>query len=380
VFLPADARVRVVAPKQLNGRRPSVSVIIPCYNYGHYLRQCVDSALSQEGVEVSVLVIDDASPDGSARVAREIASAEPRVQVVCHEVNRGNIATYNEGISMVAGDYTVLLSADDLLTPGCLARATALMEEHPSVGLVYGFPVDFTDARRPVARTRPESWIIWEGRDWIAQRCRAGRNIVRSPEVVLRTGLLHELGGYRPDLPHAADFELWMRVATAADVGFVAGADQAYYRLHSQNMHQSVYDMVDDFSQRLASFDAVFDERAAAVPEAGRLRDLAHRQVARKALEQAARDTAHRALARNALLSRIGVTSARAVGEESVDAYVEFALKAWPDAEQLSEWRVLDRLVRRGTRPRLSPSLIGRMGVRKARTQVWHLRKKAVGL
>jgi len=170
IFLPAESTSETVRPRPLRGRRPSVSVIVPCYNYGRYLEQCVGTALAQEGVDVSVLVIDDASPDGSAHVVRDAAARDARVRAVCHEVNRGNIATYNEGISLVKGDYTVLLSADDLLTPGCLARATALMEAYPSVGMVYGFPVDFTDDRLPPARTTAERWILWQGRDWIAER------------------------------------------------------------------------------------------------------------------------------------------------------------------------------------------------------------------
>jgi hypothetical protein len=254
------------------------------------------------------------------------------------------------------------------------------MEAYPSVGLVYGFPVDFTDVV-PAARTTAERWIIWEGRDWIAERCRAGRNVVRSPEVVLRTSVLQEVGGYRADLPHAADFELWMRVSTVSGVGFVAGADQAYYRLHANNMHQSVYDMIDDFSQRLASFDAVLEDRAGCLRDASSLQETAHRALARKALEQAARDTAHRALARHGLLRRLGLTSPAAVGDEPIDGYVSFALKAWPEAEELDEWHRLRALVDDELgEPGLPPSLLAHMAIRKARTRVWHLRKKAVGL
>src|SRR5579859_8195239 len=107
----------------------SVSVVIPCYKYGHYLEECVASVLDdQEGVDVRVLVIDDASPDDSAEVARKIAAREPRVEVLVHTVNRGNVATFNEGLFEWAdGDYSLLLSADDRLTPGALRRASDLL-------------------------------------------------------------------------------------------------------------------------------------------------------------------------------------------------------------------------------------------------------------
>lgn len=381
LFLPANAKVEVVRPGKPNSRSPSVSVIIPCYNYGRYLTQCVDSVLGQEGVRIEIIVIDDASSDGSDQIVRELGARDTRIRAICHAVNQGHIATYNEGIGQVTGDYTVLLSADDLLTPGCLERATSLMDAYPSVGMAYGFPVDFTDSHLPAARTTAKSWIIWPGHDWLAYRCKVGQNIVRSPEVVLRTSILREIGGYQDHLPHAADFELWMRTATVSDVGYVAGADQAYYRIHTGNMHQSVFDMLDDFSQRLASFDAIFNERSELLNDPGSMRDMAHRALARGALSQAIRDTAHRAIARSTLSRAIGASSLVAVGGEPVDGYAEFALKAWPEAGNLREWRILHRLFNdSGSSPRLSPSLVSRMVMRKTKTRLRCWRKRWVGI
>ena len=101
----------------------SVSVVIPCYNYGHFLGDAISSALDdQPGIDVRVLVIDDASPDGSAEVARQIAAGDPRVDVAVHRVNSGHIATYNEGLLEWAdGDYTVLAFRRRQADPGCAA-------------------------------------------------------------------------------------------------------------------------------------------------------------------------------------------------------------------------------------------------------------------
>ena len=199
---PWNADVHVERPRKLAGRCPLVSVVVPCYNYGHYLPDCVKSVLDQEDVRVDVLIIDDASPDGSAEVASRLAAQDIRVRTIRHDTNKGHIATYNEGLAQARGDYAVLLSADDLMTPGCLSRATALMEAHPSVGLTYGFTVDFVSSQPPPARTRATSWIAWQGHSWFARICQTGRNLLRSPEAVMRTTVLHQIGGYRADLPH----------------------------------------------------------------------------------------------------------------------------------------------------------------------------------
>ena len=77
---------------------PRVSVVVPCYNYGRYLEECVASIVGQEGVQTEVLVIDDCSTDDSLALAHEVAARHPEVEVRHHAVNRGHIATYNEGL------------------------------------------------------------------------------------------------------------------------------------------------------------------------------------------------------------------------------------------------------------------------------------------
>ena len=135
-----------------------MSVVIPCYNYGHYLEGAVNErARTNLDVEVEVIVIDDASPDGSGEVAVALARTDPRIRLLRHAQNKGHIATYNEGLAMVESDYVVLLSADDLLVPGSLAAPPPLMEAHPSVGFVYGHPLEFSD-EPPPPRTERSGW------------------------------------------------------------------------------------------------------------------------------------------------------------------------------------------------------------------------------
>jgi glycosyltransferase involved in cell wall biosynthesis len=380
LLLPVNAKAEIVRPSRQNGRCPSVSVFIPCYNYGRYLTQCVNSVLDQQDVRVDVLVIDDASSDGSDQIVRRLGAQDPRIRTICHTANRGHTATFNEGIEQVTGDYAVLLSADDLLTPGCLMRATTLMEEYPSVGFTYGFPIEFTDGSLPPARTTVKSWTIWQGHDWIMQRCKAGSNALLCPEGVMRTSVLREIGGFRSHLPHSGDFEMWMRAATISDVGYIVGADQGYYRKHTYNFHHS-FSALDDFSQRLAAFDTVFSERSGLLKDPDSMRDAAHRAVARIALSQAIRDTAHRAIARSAFSRAIGAYSRGSVGDDPVGDYAAFALKAWPDARQLSEWRTLDKLLKASdSPPRLDLSLITRMAMRKLRARLWLWRRRWAGV
>jgi glycosyltransferase involved in cell wall biosynthesis len=244
----------------------TVQVLVPCYNYGRYLRQCVGSVLSQEGVDVRVLVIDDQSSDDTPEVCRSIAAQDARVEFIRHPRNKGHIATYNEGIARAQGDYFVLLSADDLLTPGSLARATGLMNRNPTVGFTYGYAKPVYGAELPPPRTDETGCSVWRGRDWIGSMCRSGRNFVMSPEVVMRMDIQKRLGGYSASLPHSADMEQWLRAAAMSDVGRVNGADQAYYRVHEQNMHRTVCSgLLFDLKARRDAFLSALETEAAAV-------------------------------------------------------------------------------------------------------------------
>jgi GT2 family glycosyltransferase len=324
LLLPVSAHARVRRPRHLaTTRSPSVTVVVPCYNYGRYLPQCVQSVLDQQGVSVEVIIVDDASTDGSSDIARRLENTDPRVKAVCHLDNRGHIVTFNEGLAMASCEYSVLLSADDLLTPGCLARATQLMEQHSSVGMTYGFAVEFADTRPPPARTIPTNWIIWPGHSWVSYVCKIGRNLTLSPEIVFRTSILQQIGYFDARLPHSGDLELCMRAAAVSDVGYVAGADQAYYRTHSENMHHS-FDKLADMTERMLTFDTFF-EKTAPFTDAANMHEAARQALAREALGHAI------------------TACSRGSTEEPVQGYTEFAVRAWPGVEHLRRWRVMSR-------------------------------------
>lgn len=312
---------------------PTVDVVIPCYNYGHYLPACVDSALSQPGVDVRVLVIDDCSTDDSADVAKALADRDGRVEAQFHAVNRGHIATYNEGlIDWATGDYVVLISADDLLAPGSLQRACRIMDADPRIGMVYGRAPyferndDLPPATGPTTRTSR-----WDGIDWIERRCRAGHNVISSPEVVVRRTIQQQVGGYRGDLPHAGDFEMWLRIGAVSDIAFARGAPQAYYRVHDASMQRTIYSTtIDDLRQRRDVFQIFFDDHPD-LPHRTRFQGLAARAIATEALWRACR-----------------AYDRDDVDQVPVDELVELAFEVMPSAGDTREFKALQRRKRLG--------------------------------
>ncbi|HEV3445098.1 MAG TPA: glycosyltransferase family 2 protein [Gemmataceae bacterium] len=238
-----------------------VDVIVPCYNYGHYLTGCVESILGQEGVDVRILILDDASPDQTAQVGEQLSRGDLRIEYRRHGVNRGHIATYNEGLEWASAEYLLLLSADDLLVPGALFRATQVMQAHGDVALTYGKEIR---TAAPLAETYcpPESYScgVLTGRQFITACCKECDNIVPTPTAVVRTAVQRQIGGYRKDLPHAGDLEMWLRFASKGAVA-VLDCVQAYYRIHEANMSRS-FRGISDLMQVRAAFEALFASKA----------------------------------------------------------------------------------------------------------------------
>ena len=314
-------------------KTPHVAVVIPCYNYGHFLARCVDSVVTQPGVRTSVHIIDDASPDHSFSVAQWLSELHTNVRATRNSENLGHIATYNRALSEVDSDYVVLLSADDMLAPGSLSRATDLMEAHPSVGLVYGHPQSFET--EPIGTDFPLlHWSIWPGRTWIASQFRRGLSIIYSPEAMVRTSVQHQVGYYRPDLPHSGDLEMWLRLASHADVGRVNGPDQAYRRIHPSSMMNSRFGgAVTDLQERRRAYEAYLHSANLEPRTSARLERTMRRRLSAEALGwavDAGKDG--------------GLTT-------EVFKSAEFAKEINPDYARLSAWREFEAMATSGLPP-----------------------------
>ncbi|MCX6502864.1 MAG: glycosyltransferase [Microbacterium sp.] len=263
---------------------PLVTVVIPHYNYGAFLPTAVQSALTQDGVRVEVIVVDDRSTDGSLDTARALAADDARITLVEHDINLRHIATYNDGLSRARGDYVVLLSADDALAPGALARAVSVMVAHPEVVLVYG-RVEWFDDDLPAPSGGKATTTVWTGRDWIRLLSRRGRNAIVNPEVVMRRDAFIAAGAYDAELTHSADMYLWLRAAARGSIGRVNGPTQAYYRDHGANMHVQDYGgVLDDTIAVRRTFEKFFAADGSLLRRPGALERRARRSVAREAL------------------------------------------------------------------------------------------------
>lgn len=264
----------------------TVDIAIPCYRYGRFLETCVSSVLLQSMNDVRILIIDDASPDGSSVVARALAASDPRIEVSVHPTNRGQTETYNEGIAWATAPYFLNLSADDYLAPGALERAVAILSERPGVVMTYGACARAIQGDPPPTlddSVGDPAWVVTEGRDFVETHCRRSSNQVYTPTVVVRTATQQRIGGYLSSLPHSCDMEMWLRFAAHGQIA-TTPRTQAVYRIHGANMSaEYIQSVVNDYAQRAAAFEAFFAADGKRLVGSDRLHALARRRLAASA-------------------------------------------------------------------------------------------------
>jgi glycosyltransferase involved in cell wall biosynthesis len=260
----------------------SVDVAIPSYQYGHFLRECVNSVLDQEIDDLRILIIDNASTDDSVEIARELAARDPRIEVIARPVNLGAQTSFNEAVDWAKADYFTILCADDRLAPGALKRAVTVMEEHPSVSFTYGRGIQLRPSGGSAGLPDEplggqHDWTIINGPDFIARRCHTGTNHIATCTVLVRTTCQKQVGHYREGMPYTDDLEMWMRLATLGPVA-ETNATQGIWLVHGANM--SAYYQARQTRDLLAikdAFDSFFRHEGSQMPNAQQL----HRQAVR---------------------------------------------------------------------------------------------------
>ena len=221
------------------------------------------------------------------------------------------------------------------------------MDAHPEIGMVYGRALWVEDGSPlPAARTTVRGWSVWSGQEWLEHRFRQAENPLTTPEVVARTSLHHQVGGYDPELPKAADMELFMRLAAYAHVGFIRGVDQAFYRLHGTNMSKSVTALM-DLRQRRSVFEVVLERYGDRLADTDRLSDVVHQQLSREALWAAGR-VYDRGRLRESELGRKLMGGGSQEAEEDVDELLAFAADCWAGVDGVRLYRTLNARRRLG--------------------------------
>jgi glycosyltransferase involved in cell wall biosynthesis len=196
------------------GVGPLVSVIIPTYNYAHFIGQTLDSLLAQTYARWECLVVDDDSTDDTPAVVAGYAERDARIRYL-HQPNALQAAAKNLGMRHAAGDYLQFLDADDLIEPRKLEHQVEYLARHPEVDIVYGDVNYFVEDPRETFRPEgtPTGGVSGSGREVLEPLLRDNITVINAPLVRRRAA--DRAGPFDIGLPPAEDWDFWLRCALA---------------------------------------------------------------------------------------------------------------------------------------------------------------------
>jgi glycosyltransferase involved in cell wall biosynthesis len=183
-----------------------VSVLMCVYNGESYLREAVNSILTQTFTDFEFIIIDDGSTDSTATI---LAEYEPKDARLCihHQTNQGLIASLNKGLELAQGKYIARMDADDVSLPERLAKQVDFLETHPEID-VLGTGVQILDGSGNTSPTLQSP----TGPD-VLRWCLCFFSPITHPTVMMRRQIVKRVGGYSPDMLYAEDYDLWRRLS-----------------------------------------------------------------------------------------------------------------------------------------------------------------------
>lgn len=213
--------------------QPAVSVLMPVYNAERYLREAVQSVLSQDLVNIELIAVNDGSKDGSLEILESFARRDSRMRVISRP-NTGLSIALNEALAASRATLIARMDADDVCLPNRLSTQVAYLEAHPECVCVGSKVLWIDPLGRPIRRYPDVTSHEEIERFHFEHR----HSALIHPSIMMRRATLEAVGPYRRDMEPAEDLDLFLRLA---EVGRVANIEQVLlkYRMHDASVSRS---------------------------------------------------------------------------------------------------------------------------------------------
>jgi glycosyltransferase involved in cell wall biosynthesis len=207
---------------------PTVSVIVPCFNQGHFLAAALESVAGQVLPADEVVLVDDGSTDDTATVAGRY----PWVRYF-FQPNLGLARARNAGLAATTGEFVVFLDADDRLRPDALQIGIDQLLAHPEAAFTFGRCQRIDERGEPLPTVAPPL-ISGDCYNDLLQS-----NSIWTPAIVMfRRAMCAPLMRFDPSVDPAADYDLYLRIARRFPVHGHRHV-VAEYRLHGASMSRN---------------------------------------------------------------------------------------------------------------------------------------------
>jgi glycosyltransferase involved in cell wall biosynthesis len=201
-------------------KNPKVSIVIPCFNYGHLIDETLDSIEKQTYKNYEVIIVNDASTDEFTN--KHLSNLSSKYNVITHKKNRGLSESRNTGIKHSTGELILPIDSDDKISTNFIAKLVSHFQTRENTGLVYGKTVYFGD--RKGVRLLPEYQL---GEMLI-------RNLIPSCAMFLKSDW-EKVGGFKKIMKYGyEDYDFWLSIIELGREVVFDPDVTFYYRKHKQ--------------------------------------------------------------------------------------------------------------------------------------------------
>lgn len=179
----------------------NISVIIPTYNRAHVLKRALDSVLAQTQQAAEIIVVNDASTDGTA----DLLTLYLNIKVISLSHNKGVSAARNKGIAKAKGDWIALLDSDDEWLPQKLEKQCDVIKQTPDIHIIHTNEIWIRNGKRVNAmnkHAKPNGWVYPQS---LALCC------VSPSSILIHRKVFDLCGVFDENLPVCEDYDLWLR-------------------------------------------------------------------------------------------------------------------------------------------------------------------------
>lgn len=246
-----------VPGEQMSGR---VSVIIPTYNYGHYISDALDSILDQDFPDIEIIVIDDGSKDNTKNILNGYKHAVKYI----YQENSGLSAARNIGIENSTGEFILFLDADDLLGEQLIKNQIEFLNDNPDISIAVCGNKLFS---RISTTGKPEVIGRWKLYHNFLDLHLCYLNIAPPHAFMCRRHVINETGLFDTSLRACEDWDYWIRAASNGHVPSFNQSGIVYYRKHPESMssnhlNQRIHDItIHNKIDRLLENNLLFPEK-----------------------------------------------------------------------------------------------------------------------
>lgn len=234
---------------------PKVTIVIPTYNRAKYLKEAINSVLSQKFDDFELFILDNASKDNTTEVVKKFT--DKRIKYIRNDVNIGGINNINKGLTLGSGKYIIIFHDDDIMLSDMLRSEVAILDNNVDVVLVATNINYINDKNEIIKRNiiKIKKDTIYKQKEYIEKFLKMESQIP-CPSVMLRRSFIRDNNfHFKSDVGPAADNYLWFEMNLLNKKFYLISEPLLNYRIHEgQDSNTSSLNMCLLFLKNTASF------------------------------------------------------------------------------------------------------------------------------